>query len=184
MLAIFKLMLIFAKVGILTIGGGMVMLPLIRTEMLKHEWLTEAQFIDILGISEATPGPMALNCATFVGWRVAGIPGSLVATISIGIPAFLCVMVFGMIWRRYRKHPGMARLMKFLRTVMSALILTFAMQLGRVILGEAARAANWWDLAYPVLVTVVVMLIVLRGKISPVAALLGGAVVGAGFSLL
>ncbi len=181
---IVQLALSFAKIGILTVGGGMVMLPLISAEMLKHAWLTEMEFIDILGISEATPGPMALNCATFVGWRVAGIPGSVVATIAISIPAFFCVMIFGMIWRKYRDHPGTARLMKFIRTVMAGLILTLALNIGRQVLEVPFKSGSVWETAYPLAVALGVGFLIVRGRVSPVTALLGGSVTGAVLSLL
>ena len=61
-MAILQLAMAFAKIGLLTLGGGLAMLPLIRSEMLRHQWLTELEFVEILGISEATPGPLAVNC--------------------------------------------------------------------------------------------------------------------------
>lgn len=184
LIPIVQLALSFAKIGILTIGGGMVMLPLISAEMLKRGWMDDMEFINILGISEATPGPMALNCATFVGWKVEGLAGSAVATISLAIPAFFCVMIFGFIWRRYRDHPGTARLMRFLRVVMAGLILTLALQIGSQVMGAIPGGAGAKQTLWQLPLMAAVGVSVVRGKISPVTALLGGAVVGAALSLV
>jgi chromate transporter len=179
-LELFELALAFAKIGLLTIGGGMVMLPLIRSEMLAHGWLTEMQFIEILGVSEATPGPLAANCATFVGWRVAGLPGAIVATLSLAAPAFLCVMLFGMLWRKYQHHPGQARVMSLLRPIITGLILAVALRLCHVVLASETGAAGWLPAWRPSLVAALVCAAVAHGRLSPVLALLIGAGIGAG----
>ena len=70
----------FFKIGCLTIGGGYAMLPLIQQEIEHHGWLTTAQFMDILAIAEITPGPLSVNAATYIGYRTAGVTGSLLAT--------------------------------------------------------------------------------------------------------
>ena len=184
MIVLFELAYAFAKIGLLTLGGGMVMLPLIRREMLAHAWLSEVQFIEILGLSEATPGPLAMNCATLVGWRVAGWPGAVIATLSLAFPSFVCVMLFGMVWRRFQHHPGMSRILALLRPVMAGLIAAVALRLCRVVLGIEFEAGGWPQLVHPLLVAVAVAAVVVHGRVSPVLALLGGALAGAGLSLL
>jgi chromate transporter len=77
----------FAKVGLFTFGGGYAMLPLIESDIIqKRGWLSMAEFTDIVGIAEVTPGPIAVNSATFVGYRLAGIVGGLVATLGVITP--------------------------------------------------------------------------------------------------
>jgi chromate transporter len=179
MLVLLQLALAFAKIGLLTLGGGLAMLPLVRNEMLDHHWLTEMEFVDILGLSEATPGPLAVNCATFVGWRVAGLPGALTATLSLIAPSFLCVLLFGVVWRRYRNHPGMARVLGILRPVIAGLILAVALRLCFVVLGASLSEGGWGQAWRPLLVAGTVGAGVLHGKVSPVLLLLAGAGIGA-----
>ena len=179
MMQLLKLFLVFAKIGLFTIGGGMAMLPLVRNEMLARGWLTELEFVDILGISEATPGPMAINCATFVGWRVAVLAGAATATLALILPSLICVLLFGIVWRRYRNHPGMARVLAVLRPIIAGLILAMALRLCRVVLGEVAGGGDWIQTWRPLLVAGAVCLGVLHGKVSPVLLLLAGAGLGA-----
>ncbi len=178
-MAILQLAMAFAKIGLLTLGGGLAMLPLIRSEMLRHQWLTELEFVEILGISEATPGPLAVNCATFVGWRVAGVPGAAVATLSLAAPSLICVMLFGMVWRKYRNHPGLARVLSVLRPVIAGLILAVALRLCRVVLWAGMEPGGWLPAWQPLAVAGVVCLLVVHGRWSPVLALAMGAVAGA-----
>lgn len=104
---------VFFVIGIFTIGGGYAMLSLIQTQVVTaHSWLTESAFTDIVAISQMTPGPIGINCATYVGYEVVhgaggshliGILGSLTATFAIVLPSFLIVLT---IVRFYTKFKG------------------------------------------------------------------------------
>lgn len=129
MMTLWILAVAFFRIGLLTIGGGMAMLPLMQAEMLAQGWMTEVEFLDILGVAEMTPGPMAVNTATFVGYRVSGIAGSAVATTALCLPSLLCVCLLGFLWTRNRNHPLAGRVMTILRPVVSGLILAVALVL-------------------------------------------------------
>lgn len=91
----FALFYTFLKIGLLSIGGGYAIIPLIQMEVVeKMEWLTIQEYSDIITISQMTPGPLAVNTATFVGLRVLGIPGAIVATVSCVISGCLISMIF------------------------------------------------------------------------------------------
>lgn len=91
----------FFQIGLFSIGGGYAAMPLIQQQVIDvHSWLTMTQFADIVTIAEMTPGPIAINAATFVGIRVAGIPGALVATVGCVLPS--CVIVTALAWLYYR----------------------------------------------------------------------------------
>ncbi|MFN2351345.1 MAG: chromate transporter, partial [Kiritimatiellia bacterium] len=122
MMIYFQLIWSFLKIGCLTIGGGYAMLPLIQSEIESHGWLTSDQFLDILAISEMTPGPLAVNIATFVGFRTGGIPGALIATTALALPALAGMAVLTAGWRRYREHPLTQSIMGILRPVVAGLI--------------------------------------------------------------
>lgn len=89
-----KLFLTFAKIGAFSIGGGYAMLPFIQQEVIeKNHWMTTQEFSDILAISQMTPGPIAVNSATYVGYTTAGVSGSIAATLGVVLPCFLMIII-------------------------------------------------------------------------------------------
>ncbi len=91
----------FIQIGLFSVGGGYAAMPLIQQQVVDiHPWLTMAQFADIMTIAEMTPGPIAINAATFVGIRIAGLPGALIATGGCVLPS--CVIVLILAWAYYR----------------------------------------------------------------------------------
>lgn len=113
----------FFQVGLFSIGGGYAAMPFIQAQTVTlHRWLTMGEFSDLVTIAEMTPGPIALNAATFVGTRVAGAPGALVATLGCILPSCLIVSALAWVYRRYRKLTVMQSVLKSLRPVVVALI--------------------------------------------------------------
>ena len=96
------LFLTFLKIGAFTFGGGYAMLPLIREEVAAHGWLTEQALIDFVGVSESTPGPFAINIATFVGSRVGGIFGAVCATGGVVLPSFVIILIVAKAFEKFR----------------------------------------------------------------------------------
>lgn len=91
----------FFQIGLFSIGGGYAAMPLIQNQVVDmHSWLTMTQFADIMTIAEMTPGPIAINSATFVGIQVAGLPGAVIATMGCVCPS--CIIVMGLAWIYYR----------------------------------------------------------------------------------
>lgn len=96
------LFLTFLKVGALTFGGGYAMIPIINKEVVeKRKWLQQSEILDILAISESTPGPIAINTATYVGFRVAGFWGSFFATLGLAIPSFVIILIVSMFYEKF-----------------------------------------------------------------------------------
>ena len=100
-----KLFLTFMKIGFVGFGGGMAILPLIYQGVSKFVPLTQADFADLFGISQATPGPIAINAATFVGFKAGGILGSLTATLGVVIPSFILVTLTSSFLNKHRENP-------------------------------------------------------------------------------
>ncbi|MBR4073611.1 MAG: chromate transporter [Clostridia bacterium] len=99
---ILKLLFTFLKIGAFTFGGGYAMIPVIQREIVdKHKWITEDDILDIIAIAESTPGPIAINSATFVGYRVAGVLGSAVATFGVVFPAFMLIYIISFFLRQF-----------------------------------------------------------------------------------
>lgn len=83
----------FFKIGAFTFGGGYAMIPLIQREVVERRgWITDADILEIVAIAESTPGPIAINAATFVGYRVCGLPGALAATLGVVLPSFAIIL--------------------------------------------------------------------------------------------
>lgn len=93
----------FFQIGLFSIGGGYAAMPLIQNQVVDiHPWLTMTQFADIMTIAEMTPGPIAINSATFVGIQVAGLPGAIVSTIGCVVPSCVIVLSLAYVYYRFR----------------------------------------------------------------------------------
>lgn len=127
------LILAFMQVGALSIGGGYAAMPLIKSITVDtHAWLTAAEFADLVTIAEMTPGPIAVNAATFVGMRMAGIPGALAATFGNVLPSIVIVSALSWVYGRFRSGKGMQTVLETLRPVVVALIASAAVTLIQV----------------------------------------------------
>ena len=124
MMTILYLFLEFFKIGLFTIGGGYTMIPLMRETVLKYNWMPEEQFYDFLGISESTPGPIAINMATFIGASQQGFVGSLVATIGVVLPSFIIILLVATILRKLIKNKYFQAFMSGVKPVVIGLIVS------------------------------------------------------------
>ena len=123
----------FLQIGIFSIGGGYAAMPLIEAQTVTlHGWLTAAEFADLVTIAEMTPGPNALNAATFVGMRMAGVPGALAATFGNVLPSIVIVSVLSWLYTRFRSGRAMQTVLGMLRPVVVALIASAAISLMQV----------------------------------------------------
>ncbi len=121
-----QLFISFFKIGLFSFGGGYAMIPLISKEIAGHGWLTSSEFVEIIGIAEMTPGPIAVNSATFVGARAAGILGSVVATIGVAMPSLLIILLVSGFFFRNRSNPLTKLLFYGIRPVIGGLIISAA----------------------------------------------------------
>ncbi len=93
----------FFKIGLFTFGGGMAMIPFIQKETVeKHHWIEEKDILEILAISESTPGPIAVNTATFIGYQKAGVLGSAAATFGVVLPSFIIILIISTFLRQFQ----------------------------------------------------------------------------------
>ena len=122
---------IFLRMGSVTFGGGMVMIPLIESEVVNtHHWLTHQEFADATALGQITPGPVLIT-ATFIGYRVAGTLGALVATISIFLPAFLMTIAAGSSLRRFRNNEQVQSFLRGIAPAVVGLLIAAAVSFGR-----------------------------------------------------
>lgn len=118
-----QLLISFFQVGMFSIGGGYAAIPLIQDEVVtRHEWLTMKEFTDLVTIAEMTPGPIAVNSATFVGIKIAGSAGALAATFGCILPALFLVSLLSFAYNRYKNISIIQNSMTCLRPVITGLI--------------------------------------------------------------
>ena len=143
------LFLCFVQVGLFSIGGGYAAMPMIQAKAVEHyHWLTMGEFTDLMTIAEMTPGPITVNSATFVGIRMAGIPGALVATMGCILPSLIIVSLLSWLYEKYRSMDAMQAVLACLRPAVVALIASAALTILRVVVfaggvvsAEAPQAA-------------------------------------------
>lgn len=181
-----ELFLTFFKIGLFTIGGGYAMIPLVLESVVSHGWMTEADFMNFLAVAESTPGPIAVNMATFVGSTQGGILGSALATLGVVLPSFIIILIISAFIRNLFKYKGVQAVMGGIRPAVVALILGTAatMILGTVLGISDLVNAPAFDFRAPIIFALVVGVSMLpklfhkKKKLSPIVLILVSAVLG------
>lgn len=124
-----ELFLTFFEIGALTFGGGYAMIPFVREQVLLHGWLTEEELLNMIAVSESTPGPIAVNMATFVGSNEAGILGSACATLGVVLPSFIIILIVASLLKNFLKYNGVKAFLSGVRPCVVSLILGTAITL-------------------------------------------------------
>ena len=113
----------FAKIGAFTIGGGYAMIPIIQKEVVdKRGWISEEDFMDVLAISQSAPGILAVNISIFLGHKLRGTKGSIVATLGSTLPSFTIILIIAMFFAGYQDNPTVMAIFKGIRPVVVSLI--------------------------------------------------------------
>lgn len=100
-----KMFLSFFKIGAFTFGGGYAMIPLIEEEVVKkNKWLSKNEFMDILVVSQSLPGALAVNCSTFIGYKISGILGGIIATLGVILPSFIIILLVATVFMQFRDN--------------------------------------------------------------------------------
>ena len=120
----------FFRISLFSIGGGYNMIPLMQHEVAANGWLTSERFLDVLAVSEITPGPIAVNLATFAGYHVVGLPGSVAATVGVCLPGALLLLALGAIALHLRERPAFRAAMRGLMPALVGLLAATAVRLG------------------------------------------------------
>ena len=176
-----QLFLSMFQIGLFSVGGGYVAIPLIQHQVVElHGWLTATEFTDIITIAEMTPGPIAINSATFVGIRVAGIPGALVATFGCVLPSCCIVLVLARIYYKYRSLEGMRRILSGLRPAVVGMIASAGLSILLLALFAQGRLPQSpADLNLPgVLIFAAALVGLRRFRLSPLRVMAGAGLAG------
>lgn len=166
-----QLFFVFARIGLFGFGGGIAMLPMIYQGAKTFDLMTAEEFSNLVAISQVTPGPIAVNAATYVGYHCAGIPGAAAATFGVAFPSFVLVMLVCYFITRFRESRMVEGAFTGIRPVTAGLI-------GAAVIFMAQSLESGFD---AVTAAIIVGTVILVGKIklSPIPIVIGAGVIGA-----
>ncbi|VGO14971.1 putative chromate transport protein [Pontiella desulfatans] len=165
---LFELFYSFFTIGCFAFGGGYAILSFLQQEVERRGWMTTERFVDFIAISQSTPGPIALNMATFVGYETGGIPGALCATVAVSMPGMIMMTLFALFFFHFYERPATQAVFRGLRPAVVGLVAAAAWQIGRVAVVNPVALA----------ITAVSILLIAKWKISPVLLVIGSAIAG------
>ena len=176
----------FLQVGMFSFGGGYAAMPLIQGQVVTaYKWLSMSEFTDLITISQMTPGPIAVNSATFVGIKIAGIPGALVATFGCILPSCIIVTVIAKLYLKYRNMAMLQGVLNSLRPAVVAMIASAGISiLITAFWGNAAAialAGTKWSL---VVIFVVCIVLLRKIKMNPIWVMVLAGVMKVGISFI
>lgn len=177
MMIYFRLCLAFAKIGLFGFGGGAAMLPFIYESARAIGSMSSSEFSNLVGISQMTPGPIAVNAATYVGYLTAGLPGALTATFSVALPSFILISLVSYFMEKFRESTVINGALAGIRPMTAGLVLSAVMFMGHGAIASGDQMTGIISLA------ICVISFVLTGakKISPIMVMLGAGIFGALF---
>ena len=170
----------FVQIGLFCVGGGYASMPLIQAQVIDvHGWLSMSEFIDIFTISQMTPGPIGINAATFVGMKVAGFLGAIVATLGFVTPSFILGIILAKLFFKYGNIGVIKGILNGLRPAVVALICSAGMSFIFLALFNTEKMPiNVADIDYLGLFVLIVAFIAVRKKVGIIKILAGSGVLG------
>ena len=171
----------FFQIGLFSFGGGMAAMPLIQNQVVDiHNWLSLTEFTDLITISEMTPGPIAINSATFVGTRIAGVGGALASTLGCILPSCAIVLLLAWLYSRYSGMVVIRGVLAGLRPTVVALILSAGMSI--LVLSFWGADGFIWDMLSIDFIAVAIfgtgIFLLRKFKLNPILIMLGSGVIG------
>jgi chromate transporter len=118
-----ELFLLFLMIGAISFGGGYAMIPVIEIEVTNRGWLTTSEFTDVVAVASMSPGPVATNSATFVGYQLAGVPGAIVSAIAITLPSLVFILIIASFFYKMNQHKVVKSAFYGIRPIVTSLII-------------------------------------------------------------
>lgn len=179
-----KLFLEFLKIGAFSFGGGYGMIAVMRETCLNNSWLTEEELMNFIAVAESTPGPIAVNMATFIGSSQAGVLGSVIATLGVVLPSFLIILLVSAVAANLMKRAGVQAALKGVRPVVIGLIVATGLTMiwNTIISAAETEGVSFslWSFALFILISAIagVWKKVRKKSISPIILIVVSAFVG------
>jgi chromate transporter len=168
MIALLQLFVSFFTIGLFSFGGGYAVLSFLQLEVERRGWMTTERFVDLIAISQSTPGPIAINMATFVGYQVGDVPGALVATLAVVLPGMSLMILLALCFIHFYERPVSQAMFSGLRPAVVGLVAAAAWQIGRV------AVVSWSAVA----IAAVCCVLIGKWKLHPVPLVIGSAIAG------
>ena len=185
MFILLDMFLTFLKIGVVSFGGGYAMIQLLTEEVLSHGWLTNSEIMNFIAVSESTPGPVAINMATFIGASQYGFLGALVATLGVVLPSFIIILIIATIIKNLLKFAGVKAFLNGVRPVVVALIIGTAVTLFLTVVLSFTKVNDavkfdWKALAIFIVIAVIALAFkkIRKKKISPILLIIISAMLG------
>jgi len=172
-MTLFKLFTMYFKIGLFNFGGGLASIPLLQRELEKNGFMQYDEFFNVLSISQMTPGAIAMNTATFVGNKVAGIPGAIVATLSLALPSIIVILILSRILKQLEENIYKKAIFFVLKSLTTALILYAGYMIARAtwIIENNIEIKT-------IIISIVMFSIAYKKKINPVILIISSGVLG------
>lgn len=168
MSVLIQLFAAFFTIGLFSFGGGYAVLSFLQQEVERRGWMTTERFVDFIAISQSTPGPIAINMATFVGYEVGGVLGALAATLAVALPGMILMSSVAIFFFHFYERPGTQAVFGGLRPAVVGLVAAAAWQIGQVAVTNGPA----------LIISGVCILLIAKWKVSPVLLVIGSAIAG------
>ena len=171
----------FFTIGLFTFGGGYAMLPLIQERVVANGWMEVSQIIDFIAVSESTPGPFAINIATYVGTEMGGVIGAVCATLGVVLPSFIIILIVARCYEKFKTSRTVAGAMTGLRPVVIGLIGSAVLSMALEVFFSAgislAAMTGYWFIV-SLVIAVIALVLVFKCKAHPIIIILLSAALG------
>ena len=172
---LWDIFLAFFKIGSFTFGGGYAMIPLIEREVITNKkWVSKEEVIDIFALSQSMPGAIAINSSTFIGYKIAGGIGSIVATLGVIIPSYLVIVVVAMFFAKFQNDPIVKAVFAGVRPAIVGLIFVAAISIGKASIKDRIG----------LIVMSVSVILVTAFNVNAIFVIIGGAIAGVSICML
>ncbi|KKI89443.1 chromate transporter [Bacillus sp. SA1-12] len=171
-----ELFILFFIIGTVSFGGGYAMIPVIEREVTSRGWLTLTDFTDAVALAGMTPGSIASNSATIIGFKVAGLPGAIISTIAISLPSLLLILIIAMFLYKIHKNKLVKSVFYGLRPIVTSLILYAAIKIA--ISNGVISSSISWDMLSMLMIFGVSLTALLYFRIHPVLVIVGAGIFG------
>ena len=186
-----ELFLTFLTIGAFTFGGGYAMLPLIQNAVLEKNWLTESEIVNFIAVSESTPGPFAINIATYVGMvtgrahggmgLLGGFLGSACATLGVVVPSFVIILIVARIYKKFQESNIVKGCMTGLRPTVIGLIAGAVLTIGQTVFfpnGFALQSLDVYAIITSLVICLIGIFLIFKKKVHPILLVVVSAVLG------
>ncbi len=175
-----QLFLTFFKIGLFTFGGGYAMLPLMQAEVEAHNWLESSQLVNFIAVSESTPGPFAVNMATYIGMTKGGLFGAFCATLGVVLPSFLVILIVAKCYAKFKESTVVAGCMSGLRPAVVGLIASALITVAQTVFFSGGLSLSVFsDISFYVCLVIFAAAVVAAfKKVHPIIIICSSAAVG------